>query len=107
LKTVIAKYPLRGFVVKLAGDRVLLNLGANQGVVAGTKFEVLDEGQAIEYKGRKLQGSTRPVGQLEVVDVQPDLSYARILSKERTLKADDKVQEKLESLAMGAGGVSP
>lgn len=107
LKTVIAKYPLRGFVVKLAGDRVLLNLGANQGVVAGTKFEVLDEGQTIEYKGRKLQGSTRPVGQLEVVDVQPDLSYARILSKERTLKADDKVQEKLESLAMGAGGVSP
>jgi len=100
LKTVIAKYPLRGFVVKLVGDRVLLNLGANQGMVTGTKFEVLDEAQAIEYKGKKLQGSARPVGLLEVVEVQPDLSYAKILTKERTLKTDDKVQEKLESLAM-------
>ena len=107
LKTVIAKYPLRGFVVKLVGDRVLLNLGANQGVVTGTRFEVLDEGQTVEYKGKKLQGSARPVGQLEVVEVQPDLSYAKILNKERTLKTDDKVQEKLESLAMEEGRVSP
>jgi hypothetical protein len=88
------------------GDRVLLNLGANQGVVTGTKFEVLDEAQTVEYKGKKLQGSARPVGQLEVVEVQPDLSYARIVNKERTLKTDDKVQEKLETLAMGVGNVS-
>lgn len=106
LRTVISKYPLRGFVVKLVGDRVLLNLGANQGVVTGTKFEVLDEGQTVEYKGKKLQGAARPVAQLEVVEVQPDLSYARILNKERTLKTDDKVQEKLDSLAMGEGNVS-
>jgi tetratricopeptide (TPR) repeat protein/peroxiredoxin len=101
LKTVIAKYPLRGFVVKLVGERALLNLGANQGVVTGTKFEVLDEAQAVEYKGKKLQGAARTVGQLEIVEVQPDLSYARILTKDRTLKTDDKVQEKLETLAMG------
>ncbi|MGV8073245.1 MAG: tetratricopeptide repeat protein [Syntrophobacteraceae bacterium] len=106
LKTVISKYPLRGFVVKPIGDRVLLNLGANQGVVMGTKFEVLDEAQTVEYKGKKLQGASRAVGQIEVVDVQPDLSYARIVSKERTLKTDDKVQEKLETVAMGEGNVS-
>ena len=107
LKTVISKYPLRGFVVKLVGDRALLNLGANQGVVTGTKFEVLDEAQTVEYKGKKLQGSARPVAQIEVVEVQPDLSYAKILTKERTLKTDDKIQEKLETLAMGEGNVAP
>jgi tetratricopeptide (TPR) repeat protein len=105
LKTVISKYPLRGYVVKLAGDRVLLNLGANQGMVMGTKFDVLEEAQAIQYKGKKLQGSAQTIGQLEVVDVQPDLSYARILNKERTLKTDDKIQENMETLPMGEGNV--
>jgi tetratricopeptide (TPR) repeat protein/peroxiredoxin len=106
LKTVISKYPLRGYVVNLVGEKALLNLGASQGVVMGTKFDVLEEAQAVEYKGKKLQGSARTIGQLEVVDVQPDLSYARIINKERTLRTDDKVQEKIEALAVGEGNVA-
>jgi NAD(P)H-dependent flavin oxidoreductase YrpB (nitropropane dioxygenase family) len=93
-------------VVNLVGEKALLNLGASQGVVMGTKFDVLEEAQAVEYKGKKLQGSARTIGQLEVVDVQPDLSYARIINKERTLRTDDKVQEKIEALAVGEGNVA-
>jgi tetratricopeptide (TPR) repeat protein len=106
LKTVISKYPLRGYVVKLVGDRVLLNLGANQGVVMGTKFDILEDAQTIEYRGKKLQSSSRSIGQVEVVDVQPDLSYAKILNKERIPKTDDKVQEKMEDFAMGEKNVA-
>jgi hypothetical protein len=97
LKTIVAKYPLRGFVAKIQGDRILLNIGAKQGVVMGAKFDVLQEGEAIEYKGKKLQSSAKPVGQLEVVQVEPDLCFARALTKDRPMKVDDKVQEKLET----------
>jgi tetratricopeptide (TPR) repeat protein len=97
LKTIVAKYPLRGFVAKIQGDRILLNIGAKQGVVMGAKFDVLQEGESIEYKGKKLQSSAKPVGQLEVVQVEPDLCFARALTKDRPMKVDDKVQEKLET----------
>ncbi len=97
LRTVVTKYPLRGYVAKVQGDRIALNIGSKQGVVLGTKFDLLQEGEAIEYKGKKLQSSARPVGVLEVTQVEPDLSFARVLTKGQPVRVDDKVQEKLES----------
>jgi hypothetical protein len=38
------------------------------------------------------------VGQLEVVSVETDLCHARILKKERELKADDKVRENVSPI---------
>ena len=93
LKTIIAKYPLRGFVINSKEDQVMVNLGSNQGVVIGTAFSVIEEKEAIEYKGKILQGGTETVGQLEVTQVQPDFSYARIVKHTRSFKQDDKVQE--------------
>ena len=93
LKTIIAKYPLRGFVINSKADQVVVNLGSNQGVVVGTAFSVIEEKEAIEYKGKILQGGTETVGQLEVTQVQPDFSYARIVKHTRSFKQDDKIQE--------------
>ncbi len=97
LKTIVAKYPLRGYVAKIQGDRIVLNIGAKQGVVLGTRFDVLQEGESVEYKGKKLQSSAKAVGGLEVVQVEPDLCYATLLTKDRAVKVDDKVQEKLQT----------
>jgi tetratricopeptide (TPR) repeat protein len=97
LKTVISKYPLRGFVVKTVGDQVMINLGAKQGVVMGTKFEALEEQQPVTYKGKVLQGGPRIFAELEVVKVEPDFSYAKVVKQERGPKTDDKVQEKTEA----------
>jgi tetratricopeptide (TPR) repeat protein len=97
LKTVISKYPLRGFVVKAVGDQVMINLGAKQGVVMGTKFEALEEQQPVTYKGKVLQGGPRAFAELEVVKVEPDFSYAKVVNQERGPKTDDKVQEKTEA----------
>jgi tetratricopeptide (TPR) repeat protein len=99
LRTVITKYPLRGFVVRATGDQALVNLGSKQGVVTGTKFEVLEEGEAIPYKGKVLSSAPRSVAQLEAVRVEPDLSYVKILKQERPVKGDDKVQERMEDSA--------
>ena len=48
LATIIAKYPLRGFVVQMNGDQAMINLGSNQGMVEGTVLTV----KGI-YDGRK------------------------------------------------------
>ena len=77
-----------------------LNLGAKQGVVPGTKFEVLEEGEAVLYKGKVLSSAPRPVAHLEAVRVEPDLCYGKVLKQYRPLKGDDKVQEKMEEIAL-------
>jgi len=99
LKTVILKYPLRGYLVKVNGDEAMLNMGSRQGVVMGTKFEALEEQETIKYKGKTLSSTAKSVGELVTIKVEPDLAYLRITKRDRTLKADDKVQEKME----GAG----
>jgi tetratricopeptide (TPR) repeat protein/peroxiredoxin len=96
LKTVVLKYPLRGFVAKVADDQVVINLGSKQGVVSGTKFDVVEEQEAIQYKGKTLKSAPKPIAQIEIVRTEPDLSYAKILTKERPVKIDDKVREKIE-----------
>jgi tetratricopeptide (TPR) repeat protein/peroxiredoxin len=100
LKQVILKYPLRGFLVKVMEDQVMINLGSKQGVVTGTRFDVLEEPESVKYKGKVLQASPKSFAQIEVSRVEPDLCFAKILRKERPLKTDDKIQEKIEEAAL-------
>jgi hypothetical protein len=95
LSTIIQKYPLRGYVVQSQDDTVMLNLGSEQGVVTGSRFSVVEETEPVVYKGRTLNKAPKIIGELEVVTVEPDLSHARIIQKQRALKTDDKVQEVL------------
>ena len=98
LKAMIQKYPLQGYVVQARGQEVMVNLGSKQGVVLGTKFEVIEEQEPIKYKGKLLRSTPKAVGEIEVVRVEPDLCYTRVLNQERLIKADDKVREKIEDL---------
>lgn len=100
LKQVILKYPLRGFLVKVMEDQVMINLGSKQGVVTGTRFDVLEEPESVKYKGKVLQASPKSFAQIEVSRVEPDLCFAKILRKAKSLKADDKIQEKIEEAAL-------
>lgn len=96
LRTVMEKYPLRGFVAKLDGEDVLLNLGAKQGVVKGTRFDVLEEVEGLSYKGKKLAAAPKSVARMEVVSVEQEFSRAKVVRKDRPLKQDDKVQERAD-----------
>ena len=98
LKSIITKYPLRGFVIQATDGQVMINLGLKQGVVLGTKFDVIKEQPPIEYKGKKLQRAPKLIGQIEVEEVEPDLCYARILNQKSTINSDDKVKEKITNL---------
>ncbi len=101
LQTVMEKYPLQGFIVQVNGNQAVINIGEQQGVVMGTSFEVIEQGEAIVYKGRKLQGLAKTVARLEVVEVQPDMSVVSILDSERPLQQDDKVAEKIQPMIRG------
>jgi tetratricopeptide (TPR) repeat protein len=98
IKTIILKYPLRGYVVQTSGDTILINLGSKQGVVLGTRFDVLEDQEPIEYKGKLLQSAPKSVAQIEVNQVEPDLCHARIVKQESEIHRDDKVQEKIADL---------
>jgi len=100
LKTVISKYPLRGYIVKSTGDKFIINIGLNQGLVMGTKLDVLDEQEPIEYKGKTLRSTPKSVGQIEVVQVEPDMSYVKVTNQDRSFKTDDIVQEKIDESAL-------
>lgn len=95
IRTVMEKYPLRGFVARVNGDEVILSLGAKQGVVKGTRFDVIEEGEGIAYKGKKLAAAPKSVARLEVVSVEPEFSRARVARKDRPLRQDDRVEERV------------
>jgi hypothetical protein len=96
LKAIIEQYPLKGYVVQATGDRVMLNIGQSQGVVQGTRFQVIEDQKPIKYKGKTLEADPRTIGEIEVVSVETDISYGRIINSERALEEDDKLMEKLD-----------
>ncbi len=100
LSAIIDTYPLQGYVVNVDGEQIMANLGSNQGVVMGTSFEVVEEKAPIEYKGRMLVQAPKSVAVVEVVKVEPDLCYARVVSQERSLQRDDKLREKKVALPL-------
>lgn len=100
LTFVMQSYPLQAFVVSADDQQVMINLGSNQGVVAGTTFDIVEEKAPVEYKGKLLKSAPMVVARVEVVTVEPDLSYCRIIETTRALKRDDKAVEKIDETAL-------
>jgi tetratricopeptide (TPR) repeat protein len=103
LKSVMQAYPLQGYVVQVDAGEAMLNLGSNQGVSTGTTFEVVEPGAAVAYRGRVLRGAMQAVAKLEVVRVEPDLSFARVIEQKRSLARDDQVKEVLPEVVTRGG----
>jgi tetratricopeptide (TPR) repeat protein/peroxiredoxin len=93
LDTVVEQYPLQGYVVQAEADQVVVNLGAGQGVTAGTRFDILSPSEPVTYRGRTLQGLAKVVGQVEIMHVEPDFSRGRVLHAGRPVARDDKLRE--------------
>jgi hypothetical protein len=97
LATVIKEYPVRGFVVTNKDGDLTINVGSNQGVVTGTKFNIIEGQPAIEYKGKILKASPKIVGEVEVTKTELDFSNARILRQDRPVVTDDKIVETIDA----------
>jgi uncharacterized caspase-like protein len=90
-RTVAEKYPLKGRVVALDGERVIINLGRRHGVVAGQGFNVLVRGEAIELNGRVLGYKESRIARLNITAVEDGLSYARPTEVTAALEKNQRI----------------
>lgn len=90
-RTIRDKYPLKGRVVQMDGERAIINLGRKQGVVAGQSFNVLGAPEPIELNGRVLGYKDTKVAQVTVAQVDELLSYVRIDTPGVTLAKQQRV----------------
>ncbi|HHO76982.1 MAG TPA: tetratricopeptide repeat protein [Deltaproteobacteria bacterium] len=104
LTTVMTTYPLQGYIINVTDEKAMVNLGADQGVVMGSRFTVIEEPEPIKYKGKTLRQAHKKIADLEVIQVDPDLSYCRILSTERQIVRDDKTIETINDQITGDQG---
>lgn len=85
-RTVQDKYPLKGRIVAVEGDRAIINLGKKHGLTTGQAFNVLSRGEPIEHNGRVLGYRENKVALVTVTEVQDLLAYGRIAEAQRPLE---------------------
>jgi hypothetical protein len=77
-------YPkVSGRVIGLEGERVLLDLGADQKAAPGLELQVFREGEVFKYPytGQVLGKLDRDVGRVRVLEVQPGFSVAEVIQQ--------------------------
>jgi hypothetical protein len=94
----MAQHPLQAYVVEVTGNQVLLNLGADQGVVSGALFDVIEVKPPVNYKGKIFAPEPAVMATVEVVRVEPDFAYAHIKEQRRPIQAEDKLRESMQSI---------
>lgn len=73
-------FPLSGYVIKLVGADVVVDLGSEHGLMNGDALEVLREGEGVIHPitGEVLPGVPKVIGELKVVSISPRLSICRL-----------------------------
>ncbi len=84
---------VQGYVVKVDGDMLYIDMGLSQGVRKGTKCVVFREGEAIKHPvtGEILGRKVTKLGELVVIQSQNKLSEGKSVETEEGLKVGDKV----------------
>ncbi|MBI5847616.1 MAG: hypothetical protein HZB31_06650 [Nitrospirae bacterium] len=77
---ILMRYPLLGVVTAVSGDSVLIDLGQEQGVRAGSRIFVAEKTAVPDDKGSELLGDYRRVGLLEAVKTAGGGSQAAVKS---------------------------
>jgi len=105
LSQVEMKYPLRGKIVMLDGDQVVLDIGATAGATVGTRMNAVVE-EPITINGVVIAARLTRVGSLEINEVQPKASFAKVLDHKVTLTTGTTVIEAANPAARPPHGPS-
>lgn len=89
--TVADKYPLKGRIVAVEGERAIINLGKRHGLATGQSFNVLSRGEPIELNGRVLGYKEDRIAQVTVTEVQEQLAYARVAEVKAPLEKNQRI----------------
>lgn len=98
LTAIMTHYPLKGYVVEVTGNQVLINLGKNQGVVPGSIFDVVEEKPMVDFKGKKFKPEPAVMASVQVVKVDDEFAYAHIKDSRRPVKVEDKLRESIHQM---------
>lgn len=85
---VAAAFPkLQGLIVGLEGDRILIDLGARDGVYEGMELQVFREGDEFRHPitGQPMGKMDKEIGLVRVMEVQDRSSVAQVLSEAKNL----------------------
>jgi tetratricopeptide (TPR) repeat protein len=94
--TVQDKYPLKGRIVSVDGDRAIINIGKKHGLAQGQSFNVLVRGEPIELNGRVLGYKDTRIAQVTVTEVEDQLAYARVAGATATLERNQRIVARKE-----------
>ena len=89
--TVKDKFPLKGRVVSVDGERAIINIGKKHGLTTGQTFNVLSRGEAIELNGRILGYKDTRIAQVTVTEVEDLLAYGRIAEVRAPLERNQRI----------------
>lgn len=90
MKQLRRDYPLRGKIVALDGDQVVLDLGSKDGATVGTRMNAVIE-EPIRVNGEIIARRLNSIGSIEITDVQEKASFAKVISRKTTLPAGTRV----------------
>jgi tetratricopeptide (TPR) repeat protein len=95
-RTVQDKYPLKGRVVAVDGERAIINLGKKHGLAVGQAFNVLTRGEPIELNGRVLGYRDTRSALVTITEVEDLLAYGRIAELKAPLEKNQRVVARKE-----------
>ncbi len=100
LKFIMEDYPLQAYIMKVDGAYVNIAIGPDEGVVLGTKFNVIEEKEPTVFKGKTYYEDPIPVANIEVIEVKGNYCKGLIRNQKRPVKIEDKVKETIKFLEM-------
>jgi tetratricopeptide (TPR) repeat protein len=89
--TVQDKYPLKGRIVSVEGDKAIINLGKRHGLAQGQSFNVLVRGEPIELNGRVLGYKDTRIAQVTVTEVDEQFAQARVAGATAPLERNQRI----------------
>ena len=90
-KTVQDKFPLKGRIVSVEGERAIINLGKKHGLATGQSFNVLSRGEPIELNGRVLGYRESRIAQVTVTEVEDLLAYGHVAQVTAPLEKNQRI----------------
>jgi len=106
MKQLQRDYPLRGKIVALDSDQVILDIGAKDGATVGTRMNAVVE-EPIKVNGEIIARRLDPIGSIEITEVHEKASFAKVISKKAALPVGAKVIQTSGGAVKAADSAAP
>ena len=114
---IVKNFPLTGYIVKIRGDSVLIDLGADSGLQLGMEFVVFKEGEVIKHPktGEVLEVEQIHTGKIKITEISTNTATAEVVSEEpgqkivygqlvQSVRKPELISEKSDEQTSGAKG---